>query len=259
MSLAFDAMPRKYTGDLRKAPAELIEILAGMYVVGLSVTTISERTGLKCAAIRSFVNTRRLKRDPSSFALGVACLAEKDEVFKQVPWAKSYFVSDQGRIVGMTENAPGTLLKPYASPLSGYLTVKLKCDDGSCATQYVHRIVLLTFRGEGGQGSQCAHGDGVKTNNCLSNLRWATVKENAADKDLHGTLLRGSDSPKARIDEAQAGQIKRLLRLGQTHASIALELGVSNAAVSNIAQNKTWKHVPAALSPDGVRLTEVPA
>jgi hypothetical protein len=38
-----------------------------------------------------------------------------------------------------------------------------------------------------GHGHQAAHGDGAGLNNRLANLRWATRRENEADKIKHGT------------------------------------------------------------------------
>jgi hypothetical protein len=47
--------------------------------------------------------------------------------------------------------------------------------------RYVHDLVLLAFVGAKPAGLEVCHGDGVKTNNRLSNLRYDTRSANALD------------------------------------------------------------------------------
>jgi hypothetical protein len=84
----------------------------------------------------------------------------------------------------------GRVLKPARSS-SGYPILNL----GRRAQQFVHRLVLETFVGPRPAGHQAVHGDGDRYNNALTNLRWATRKENEADKRRHGTLLLGARNP----------------------------------------------------------------
>ena len=68
-----------------------------------------------------------------------------------------------------------------------YLSVKL-AKAGVTRTVYVHELVLLAFVGpRPAMDERCEirHLDGDKTNNHLSNLKYGTVKENAADRKLH--------------------------------------------------------------------------
>lgn len=75
----------------------------------------------------------------------------------------------------------GQALAPVRVP-NGYLHVALS------GTQVaVHTLVLEAFAARRPAGMQCAHNDGDRSNNALSNLRWATPKENNADKRQHGT------------------------------------------------------------------------
>jgi hypothetical protein len=85
------------------------------------------------------------------------------------------------------------VLKPGRTA-RGYLVVAL----GHRGTIYVHHLVLLAFVGPRPAGRQAAHGDGHRTNNLLSNLRWATPKENTADRYRHGTVLFGTRHPLGR-------------------------------------------------------------
>ena len=55
----------------------------------------------------------------------------------------------------------------------------------------IHRLVLTAFTEPHSSKIDACHNDGNKTNNHLSNLRWATRKENEADKLIHGTRAIG--------------------------------------------------------------------
>jgi hypothetical protein len=69
----------------------------------------------------------------------------------------------------------------------------------------VHHLVLEAFVGPRPAGHEAAHGDGDKTNNALANLRWATPKENAADRYRHGTVLFGTRHPLGRKTSCERG------------------------------------------------------
>jgi HNH endonuclease len=72
-----------------------------------------------------------------------------------------------------------------------YLSVKLS-KAGITKTRYAHELVMLAFEGvRPSLKSRCEirHLDGNQLNNCLSNLRYGTTKENAADRKLHARGL----------------------------------------------------------------------
>lgn len=253
MSLAYEAMvfargvhakqKRKYTGNLRTTSSDLIDAMIEMYESGLPVHMIALESGIGAPAICSYVANHSLKRIQSKFSDGVACFAFNGENFLPIQKFESYYVSTFGRILGMTYAKPGTILKPYVCKKSGYHSVKIIKNGGVAVSQYLHTLVLTAFIGERPPGMQGAHGDGNKSNNYMHNLRWATPVENAADKVRHGTALLGINHPNAKITADTASEIKRLLGHGLTHQKIASQLSTSIAAVANIAQNKTWKHV----------------
>jgi hypothetical protein len=65
---------------------------------------------------------------------------------------------------------------------NGYHYVNL---DGIPKT--VHRFTLEAFIGPRPEGMEACHGDGIRSNNRLSNLRWDTPKANYEDSVRHGT------------------------------------------------------------------------
>jgi hypothetical protein len=120
------------------------------------------------------------------------------EIWLPVVGYPSYEVSDFGRV---RNKANGRFLR-LAKLKHGHL----KCALGRRNTQYVHRIVLLAFRGPPDDPSKihCAHYDGDPSNNKLSNLRWATAAENAADDRRNGVARGGASHQKYRERHAGA-------------------------------------------------------
>jgi hypothetical protein len=68
----------------------------------------------------------------------------------------------------------------------GYHVVNLS-KDGDRAKFYVHRLVLLAFRGEPEPGAECCHCNGIRDDNRLQNLRWDTHLSNVQDAITSGT------------------------------------------------------------------------
>lgn len=165
-----------------------------------------------------------------------------------VGWEGLYEVSDQGRVRSLDRVAPavkGKILKP-ASHHSGYKHVILR-NCGRNATCNIHVLVLTAFAGPRPDGAHCAHGDGDRSNNVASNLRWATAEENAADRDAHGTTVRGGRHHKARLTEQTVLTIRaRYVRSSYNRSNAALlaeEFGVPLQVVQRIVHRKTWTHV----------------
>lgn len=130
----------------------------------------------------------------------------------------------------------------------GYRLVSLRTGEGKDRHDkmyLVHRLVLLAFRGEPAEGQVCCHIDNNPANNALTNLRWDTQKENIWDQKRAGTFVDGSRNGKAKIDEAKAAEVKRLLASGMTAQQAAEAAGVSLSICKNIKSGACWAHVEA--------------
>lgn len=118
------------------------------------------------------------------------------ELWTSIPGYEGFYeVSNCGNVRSLTRFVPygrhkgmtykGKDLSLFVS--GSYLSVKL-AKAGVTRTVYVHELVLLAFVGpRPPMEDRCEirHLDGDKTNNHLSNLKYGTVKENAADRKLH--------------------------------------------------------------------------
>lgn len=156
-----------------------------------------------------------------------------------------YEVSDLGNVRSLDwrgEIGPSKLVRSYRGrPLTlsvgtgGYLMVRLN----DRRMHSVHRLVLAAFVGPCPLGCEGAHFDGVKSNNRLDNLRWATPVENAADRDRHGSTLRGNDHPAAILSSPQVAEI-RAARGIVSQRQVARKYGISQGHVSDIQAGRFW-------------------
>lgn len=108
----------------------------------------------------------------------------------------AYEVSDQGRVRsldreftdnrGYRQRVAGCVLKQRLDRRGGYLRLNLY-KNSKRYTRLVHRLILTAFMGPCPPGMEACHGDAVRHNNDLSNLRWDTKESNASDQKRHGT------------------------------------------------------------------------
>lgn len=153
-----------------------------------------------------------------------------------------YDVSDHGRVRSRKRINP-KILCPYTDR-DGYQRVYLSWPINTAKSYGVHRLVLLTFIGPPPTDDhEVAHNDGVPGNNRISNLRWSTRKENAADKTLHGTLYKGSTHHLAKLSESDIANIFKLRKDGLTHREIAKHYPVTESGVGQILCGTCWKHL----------------
>jgi hypothetical protein len=132
-----------------------------------------------------------------------------------------------------------------ATATNGYLVVSLKKDDGKRRQFRVHELVLTAFVGICPKGMQACHDpDRTKSNCNLNNLRWGTPKDNRQDSVRHGTQVRGETTGTAVLNDWKVKFAINRLKNGWTIVRIARLLKVGETTVRNIAQNKTWQHIP---------------
>jgi hypothetical protein len=152
-----------------------------------------------------------------------------DVAWKPIPGFDAYEVSNQGQV---RRRDGGGTVKSFLNH-RGYLRIGLR-QSGRKTRHQLHRLVLLAFVGEPRPGDHAAHRNGVRTDNRVGNLRWATINEHDADKDIHGTRLKGDKHPSCRISDADIERMKADRVSGRLHRELALEYGVSKQHVGKI-------------------------
>jgi hypothetical protein len=192
-----------------------------------------------------------------------------------VGWEGVYSVSNYGRVRrefnGARPNNPPRIMKPTVNH-KGYLWVQLQ-DRANLRKKilFVHVLVAEAFICLRPDQKWVNHKDGVKANNAVGNLEWATRVENqqhAVRTGLHPTgenhprrrnpaawatvawptskpSMRGEKNHLAKFTDEQARQIKDEYRSGvATQSEIARRFGVTKGAIRHMCIGITWKHIP---------------
>jgi NUMOD4 motif/HNH endonuclease len=94
-------------------------------------------------------------------------------------------------------------------------------------------LVAEAFIGPRPKGLCVCHNDGNSHNNRPENLRYDTVKNNMADKVIHGTLLFGERCSFAKVTNKDVSEI-RSLQGKKTGRALAKQFGVSPSQISRI-------------------------
>ena len=165
------------------------------------------------------------------------------EVWKTIPGFEDYYeVSDRGRVKSLHRVAhigrSGSIIRVDRERImklclrpDGYMQA-IFCVNGVTTHHLVHKLVLSAFRGPRPTGHQSAHYDGVRRNNALENLRYATNAQNTADKIRHGTL-----NPNAKLTRNDVLAIRKDKRVARV---IAMDYGVSKSAIWHVKDGRSW-------------------
>ena len=179
----------------------------------------------------------------------------KDNLF-DIIGIKGYCIKKDGTVwccrkkIGLSIGGTTSVLTDEWVPIKshqdkdGYLKVVFHNRDRQ-VNGAIHRLLAQVFLLKPEGYEVVCHNDGDNQNNKLSNLRWATQKENIADKKKHGTQLFGSKSPNAKLVESEVGEIKSFYRNGHiSQKKLGDKYGVSEHAIWSIVHGITWARVP---------------
>jgi hypothetical protein len=171
------------------------------------------------------------------------------EIWKDIVGLEGYYqVSDLGRVRsvdrefvdrrGHNRRFPGVMIV-ITDDGAGYQKF-LSHKAGVKKNISLHVCVLQAFTGSAPEGFECCHGNGDRKDNRHSNLRWGTRAENAKDRALHGTAIRGEESPNSKLSDRD---VREILRSPESHAEVASVYGVSAELVGMIRNGKAWSHL----------------
>jgi hypothetical protein len=132
----------------------------------------------------------------------------------------------------------GRLLKTNPN-MKGYPRVTLLANG---PTIVVHQLVLNAFVGICPEGLQGLHANDIKSDNRLSNLSWGTPSQNQLDAIKNDRCLLGEEKPNAKLTDADIPTIRSRLKI-EGCIAIAKDFGVSDTAIWNIKNGRSWKHV----------------
>jgi hypothetical protein len=165
------------------------------------------------------------------------------EIWKAIPgFETSYEVSNLGRVKTTKQGEgarAGRILKPAVN-LRGYQQYALGRYGGR---HTAHLLVMQAFVGPRPDGLDINHLNGIKTDNSLENLEYASKSENG----LHATRVlgkrRGESHGNAKINEDDVREIRRLAATGLSQYKIATLFNLTRPNVGYIVRRVAWSHV----------------
>lgn len=127
---------------------------------------------------------------------------------------------------------------PFAT-MCGYAKIRHQGEARS-----VSRIICEVLHGPAPTTKhEAAHNCGKGHEGCVNphHLRWATSKENDADKVRHGTIMRGEAVPASKLTAQQVLEIRDIWsKDAPSQRVLAKEFGVSQTTISVIVRRKNW-------------------
>lgn len=151
-----------------------------------------------------------------------------------------YYVSNFGRVRRLNR------LKIPVKNKGGYLKINLY-RRMKVKTVTIHRLVLIAFTNELGEGLHVNHKNFIKTDNRLENLEWCTSKENvnhfldAKDNRTKASVrIAGTNNISAKLDDEK---VKFIRTSSLSNSELANKFNVKREAIRRIRVNQTWKHV----------------
>ena len=173
-----------------------------------------------------------------------------EESWRRVPGYDGWYeVSTLGRI--RSWRIPGKFDEWATSPRiltckknKGYVHVLLTHPVLGKMDVAVHHVVLSTFVGRRPTGHVCDHINALPSDNRVSNLRWVTWRDNSRHAFAMGRMNpTAAGRARAKLDESDVREIRRLRREGVNRPSVAAKFGISENSVWRIVSRRAWKDV----------------
>lgn len=180
------------------------------------------------------------------------------EFWKPIPTWEGYDASNFGRIRSRWKRAGwryGYKLRRDVTPIvlncsghkQGYRTTTLK-NQGRRKTYMVHRLVAEAFLDNPRNAPEVNHLTGVKHDNRLGNLEWATRKENQQHAWRTGLIttekvVGGFGWLSKVFTERDVIEIRDRRALGESCEILSREFNVSNGCISEIVTGVTFAEV----------------
>ena len=164
-----------------------------------------------------------------------------NEVWKEIIGYEGFYdVSNYGSV----RKSDGLIMKSRKEH-DGYYRVGLS-KKGIRKFHKIARLVAKSFIENPENKPEVNHKNGVKTDDILSNLEWATKSENMKHADRNGLrkMQRGSKCTWSKLDETKVAEIKILLEKSSIkQKEIAKKFGVDASLISQIKSGKKWKYI----------------
>lgn len=189
-----------------------------------------------------------IKKLASKHGYLIPCYNACMKTWKLIPFAVNYEISSAGdvrRVSAASGTSAGRLLKPMLNPFTGYLEVALRA--GGCTLRRrIHRLVAETFLGS--SPTEVNHKNGIKTDNRLVNLEYATRRQNHDHAmEVLNVFWLGSRVPQSKLKEHDIATVWMMRDAGKSYAAIGREFGVGHVTILHIIKGRSWRRQSEAL------------
>ncbi len=126
------------------------------------------------------------------------------------------------------------LLWPYAN-IKGYAAIRI---DGK--TEYVCRLICPGSPTP--EKPNVLHSCGRGAEGCVNirHLRYGSQQDNCDDREVHGTVNRGTRNGRHILTPEEVKEVRRLLASGMLQREVADVFGVSRGCVKDISTGANW-------------------
>lgn len=157
-------------------------------------------------------------------------------------WKKSegdYLVSSLGRVMRNNHEIRSR------QDRYGYMIITLWVD-GKQLTRKVHRLVAIAFIDNPNSFETVNHLNGVKNDNRVENLAWASIRGNhlhAFETGLHTIGENRTAGRPVKLTNDDIPVIRQMISEGFGNTEIGKKFGVSCGCIYSIRAGKSWTHI----------------
>lgn len=179
-------------------------------------------------------------------------IIDDNEIWRPIKGYEQYEISNWGRIKHIKtvdssgREAYGKIMTQQTNSV-GYLEVCLYKNETGIKNHFsIHRLVALHFLEQKEDKNIVHHIDANRKNNYYKNLEWSTYKENNDYANLRHVKRGGigEENHFSKLSEQKVKEIRNKYSSEQyTQIELSRLYNVSNSAISNIVNYKSWSHI----------------
>lgn len=135
-------------------------------------------------------------------------------------------------------------IKPPQNNGRGYMQIYVQINNVR-KIEYIHKLVAIYFIPNPENKLEVNHINGIKNDNRVVNLEWATRLENQIHAKNNGLIPFGEKSWCCVLNDKKVLAIRRLHKINPNfnRTNMAKKLKISQGCIYGIIRNVTWKHL----------------